>query len=594
MNILFLILALSFQGALNLTYSPDSTRVAFTRDGNLYSADAVSGVEICLTEDGSDVILNGLASWVYYEEILGRSSNYKAFWWSPDSKKLAFFRFDQSRVPVFSIFSPFGKNGQLRNTRYPKAGQDNPSVRVGIASVDGSSIVWADFEDSAEQYFGTPFWSENSDILYVQRTPRRQDQLDLFAVNAVDGKKQSIYHENSDTWVTMIDGMLFDRKGFYMVRDFETGWQQIYHLSYDGTLRRLTDGENWDIELLREKAGMLWFKAKRDSRIHPSLCLLDRRGRIRILTDPDVYTKDVTFEGLSFRARVSTAAEPWQIIGGLADGFGPVRLIVGSGQVPYLRPKPELIKITNEGFDLYGLITYPRDFDPSKQYPVVMEVYGGPGTSYVRDYWENRDATNRWCWENGVIWMVVDPRSSGENGRRGMNRAFCRMTVEELDDYVAWARHMQAQPYVKADRIGVDGFSFGGTTTAMLVLRYPEYFHCGIAGGGVYDWGLYDSIYTERFMLTPEQNPEGYRQASVLEYLKSVPDDSPHGYLKLTHGTADDNVHFQNTLLLMDALQKKNWHFDLMLYPDGMHGYRDAQRAHDLTDAASFWKKTLF
>lgn len=593
MNILFILLALALEGALNPSYSPDSTKLAFTRNGDLFVADVATGAQTRLTYDGSQTVLNGRASWVYYEEIFGRKSDYKAFWWSPDSRKIAFFRSDESAVPVFSIFSPFGQGGALRNTRYPKAGQVNPSVRVGIAPVDGSGVVWAGFEDGSEQYFGSPFWSSSSDTLYVQRMPRRQNELDLFAVSAASGEVRSIYHEKSETWVTMINGMLFDATGFYMVRDFETGWQQIYHLSYSGCLERITDGENWDVRLLREKGGMLWFTAKRDSRIHPSLYFLDRNRQIHTLTDPDVYTADVTFDGMEFRARVSTASTPWQIIGGRADGKGGVRLIVGAGNVSYDRPRPKQLVIKNGGFDLYGLITFPRNFDSAKKYPVVMEVYGGPGTAYVRDWWENRDATNRWCWENGVIWMVVDPRSSGENGRRGMDRAFCRMTVEELDDYLAWARYMQSLPYVRADRIGADGFSFGGTTTAMLVLRYPQYFHCGIAGGGVYDWCLYDSIYTERYMLTPSRNPDGYRLASVLEYVRNADDDAPHGILKLTHGTADDNVHFQNTLLLVDALQKKNWRFELMIYPDGMHGYRDAQRRHDMSDAASFWEKTL-
>ena len=223
-----------------------------------------------------------------------------------------------------------------------------------------------------------------------------------------------------------------------------------------------------------------------------------------------------------------------------------------------------------------------------------MEVYGGPGTAYVRDYWKSRDASNRWCWENGIIWMCVDPRSSGENGRAGMDQAFRRMTVIELQDYIAWARYMQSQPYVDASRIGVDGFSFGGTTTAMLVLRYPQYFSCGIAGGGVYDWTLYDSVYTERFMDTPGANPEGYAEASVLHHVEAgiSPDYKP-GSLKLTHGTGDDNVHFQNTLQLVDALQRKGLIFDLMIYPDGMHGYRGLQHEHDTMDAALFWKEHL-
>ena len=385
-----------------------------------------------------------------------------------------------------------------------------------------------------------------------------------------------------------------------MARDFETGWQQIYHLSYDGELKRLTDGQNWSVRLLRADAskGCIWFSAKRDSRLHECVYRLDRNGRVTLLTDPDKWIKDIEFfsDGDSFKCTESNAREPWRTVRYTAQGKSCklLEVLKKPKEVAADCPLPQPIKICNDGFDLYGLITYPRGFDTTKEYPVVMEVYGGPGSAYVRDRWKDRDASNRWCWENGVIWMCVDPRSSGENGRRGMDQAFRRMTVIELQDYIAWARHMQAQPWVDASRIGVQGFSFGGTTTSMLVLRFPQYFSCGIAGGGVYDWSLYDSVYTERFMDTPQNNPEGYAEASVLYFLKEdgpgiSPDYKP-GSLKLTHGTGDDNVHFQNTLQLVDALQKAGLRFDLMIYPDGMHGYKDAQHEHDVQDAAAFWK----
>ena len=590
---------------VNETFSPDSSKVAFTRDGNLWVRDAVTGAEKQLTADGSDVILNGYASWVYYEEIFGRASKYRAFWWSPDSRRLAYYRFDNSGVTMFPIFSPFGQDGSLNLTRYPKAGEKNPTVRICIADLESGRTVLADFDENDDQYFGTPFWSDDSRKLYVSREPRRQDTLDLYAVDAADGSRQAVYHEHYGTWVNWIEGMLFGKKGLYMVRDFETGWEQIYYLSYDGRVKRLTDGENWDVSLLKvdEKRGDLWFVAKRDSRLHPAVYRLDRRGRICALTDPRFWVKDVQFaqDGKSFTASISNARTPWKKI--RFDAYSSAVLEELEDTAPEYdlaaRPQAREIRIENDGFDLYGLISYPRGFDPSEKYPVLMEVYGGPGTAYVRDRWDDRDASNQWCWENGIIYMVVDPRSSGENGRRGMDQAFRQMTVIELQDYLAWARYMQSMPYVKADRIGVDGFSFGGTTTSMLVMRYPEYFHCGIAGGGVYDWHLYDSHYTERFMDTPQANPEGYDAACVLNYVdscslrRSLPEGSLRGVLKLTHGTGDDNVHFQNTLQFIDALQKCNCSFELMIYPDGMHGYRGVQHVHDMDDAHAFWTRNL-
>lgn len=590
---------------MNPTPSPDSTMVAFTRGNDLWVRHLADSSETRLTFDGSELILNGYASWVYYEEIFGRQTEYKAFWWSPDSRSIAYYRFDNSEVPVFPIFSPFGQNGSLSLTRYPNAGQTNPSVRVGVVELSSAETTWADFDYSQDQYFGSPFWSPDSRELFVPREPRRQNTLELFAVSASDGSLREVYREEYPTWVEWIDDMLFTDDGFYMARNFETGWEQIYFLGYDGSLTRLTEGENWDIRLLRtDGKGRVWFTAKRDSRLHPALYLLDRKGRVTALTDPELYVEGVQFseDGKSFTADVSTARTPKLRISGRSDRFDCKPLpqetetsAEGGAPAPY----PEIVKIENDGFELYALMSLPEDFDPSRKYPVVMQLYGGPGTPYVRDIWKNRDASDEWCYRNGVIYIVCDPRSSGENGREGMDQAFRRMTVIELEDYIAWAEWLQSLPYVDGSRIGVKGFSFGGTTTAMLVLRYPQYFRCGIAGGGVYDWTLYDSHYTERFMDTPQANPEGYAAASVIDWVPRIFGDRAGrklplpGALRLTHGTGDDNVHYQNTLLLMDALQKAGVQFELMLYPDGMHGYRGYQGEHDKAAEADFWTRWL-
>ena len=590
---------------MNPTPSPDSTMVAFTRGNDLWVRHLADSSETRLTFDGSELILNGYASWVYYEEIFGRQTEYKAFWWSPDSRSIAYYRFDNSEVPVFPIFSPFGQNGSLSMTRYPNAGQANPSVRVGVVELSSAETTWADFDYSQDQYFGSPFWSPDSRELFVPREPRRQSTLELFAVSASDGSLREVYREEYPTWVEWIDDMLFTDDGFYMARNFETGWEQIYFLGYDGSLTRLTEGENWDIRLLRtDGKGRVWFTAKRDSRLHPALYLLDRKGRVTALTDPELYVEGVQFseDGKSFTAYVSNARTPGMRISGRSDRFDckplpqePGTAAESDAPAPY----PEIVKIENDGFELYALMSVPEGFDPSRKYPVVMQLYGGPGTPYVRDRWKDRDASDEWCYRNGVIYIVCDPRSSGENGREGMDQAFRRMTVIELEDYIAWAEWLQSLPYVDGSRIGVKGFSFGGTTTAMLVLRYPQYFRCGIAGGGVYDWTLYDSHYTERFMDTPQANPEGYAAASVIDWVPRIFGEGDGGRLplpgalRLTHGTGDDNVHYQNTLLLMDALQKAGVQFELMLYPDGMHGYRGYQGEHDKAAEADFWTRWL-
>ena len=367
MKLLLFILA----SIVNLTYSSDSTRFAFTRDNDLYVCEAASKDTVRLTNDGSDVILNGYASWVYYEEIFGRPSRYRAFWWSPDGRKLAFYRFDQTDVPMFPIYSAVGQDGVLHETRYPKVGEPNPKVRIGIIDLDRpSETVWADFDENEDQYFGTPFWSDDGRYLYVQREPRVQQHLDLFRVDSGDGSKSCIYSEDSETWLEWIEGMLFSDKGLYMVRDFEGGWEQIYYLSYDGKeLKRLTDGNNWRVRLrkLDRKNGDLYFVAERDSRVMSYMYKLGRKGRITRLTPEGFNVESCWFtrDMKNVYARLSNARTMVFEWSGRAPGS-----IKGEEDSTRFA-LPHLISIKAEdGQDMYGRITYPKGFDPSKKYPV--------------------------------------------------------------------------------------------------------------------------------------------------------------------------------------------------------------------------------
>ncbi|MBO7192553.1 MAG: DPP IV N-terminal domain-containing protein [Bacteroidales bacterium] len=628
-------------GAVNLTYSPDSTKLAFTRDNDLYVVDVASGKETRLTFDGSDVILNGYASWVYYEEILGRSTRYKAFWWSPDSRKIGFYRFDNTEVPMFPIYSAFanpsaaasqsqsprvtdlGIGGSLSETRYPKCGQTNPQVRIGIVDITGQSgdgvmpdsvgnLVWADFDPTLDQYFGIPFWGPDSQEFFIARMPRLQNTIDLYAVNVADGSKRHVYNETYKTWLNWFNGVVFTDRGLYMAREFETGWQQLYFLSYDGKeFRRLTDGPNWDLAIVRvdEKKGDVYFTAKRDAVAKQALYKVDKKGVVTSLTDPAYNTTGVSFspDGKYFVASYSNVTTPTKIAVFPASGKNlRTGKVIADLQGPdYDASKyalGQLVSMTTpDGFTLPGMLVLPRNFDPSKKYPVHVDIYGGPDTPLVRDRWTTPSEANQWYSENGIIQITVDPRAAGHNGREGLDMIYRQLTVNEVKDFCAWAEWLKALPYVDGDKIGVEGFSFGGTMTSMLLMQAPEYFHYGIAGGGVYDWALYDSHYTERYMDTPQANPEGYEVSKVLNYVDGYPTDysSSRGMsaepvmLKLTHGTGDDNVHHQNTLQLLDAMHKAGKKFDFMIYPDGMHGYRGYQGAHFDAANRDFWLKYL-
>ena len=601
--------------AVNLTYSPDSTMLAFTRDNNLWVVDIASKEEKQLTFDGSELILNGYASWVYYEEILGRPSRYRAFWWSPDSKKLGYYRFDNSNVPMFPIYSPFGQDGKISRTRYPKAGEENPKVKIGIIDVTAAQpeTVWADFDQNEDQYFGTPFWGADSKEFFISREPRIQNTLDLYSVSAADGSKNHIYHEEYKTWLDWIEGMIFTEKGLYMVRSFETGWQQIYFLSYDGkTLRRLTDGPNWRVELLKvdEKKGDVYFSARRESTVRTGVYKVDKKGVITALTDPAFDAQGIVMspDGKAFVAILSNFNTPYQVwlynvakgksvkVGDFADTFKD-----GTDDLA----KPELISITtHDGLTLPGFIVYPKNFDPSKKYPVHVDIYGGPDTPQVRDSWRSGANTAlQWWYNNDIIEVTADCRAAGHNGREGLDFIYRQLDVVEVQDFCEWALYLKSLPYVNGDKIGVEGFSFGGTMTSLLVMNHSDLFHYGIAGGGVYDWCLYDTHYTERFMETPKTNPDGYAKTRVISQVKAYPanyaTDAESAakvapvMLMLTHGTGDDNVHFQNTLQLINELQKQGKAFEFMIYPDAMHGYRGFQGAHDRSAHRAFWLKYL-
>ena len=584
------------EDAVNLTYSPDSTKLAFTRANDLWVADIASGTETRLTADGTETIMNGYASWVYYEEIFGRPSRYRAFWWSPDSQTLAFYRFDDTEVPMFPIYSAKGQDGKLRETHYPKVGEKNPEVKIGFVKASGGDIVWADFDEKEDQYFGTPFWGADSKTFYVAREPRIQNTLDLFAVSPADGSKTAIYHETVDTWLDWIDGMLFTDNGLYMVRSFETGWQQIYFLSYDGkTLKRLTEGPNWRIQLLRaDKNGNVYFLAERDSHVRKALYKVTPKGVITALTDTSMNVYSATFapDGKHFVTRASNLGTPWEWR--VHDLKGNSALIASQGS--WDGPVGKLVSITVDGLELPGVIYYPKDFDPAKQYPVHVDIYGGPDTPLVHDRWVH-PSTYDWYAQKGIIQLVADCRAAGHNGRAGTDAIYKGLGTVEVSDFVEWAKWLQGLPYVKADKIGVEGFSFGGTMTTLLVAEAPDYYHYGIAGGGVYDWMLYDTHYTERFMSTPADNADGYKRTAVIGRVAGYrPKASGHDgsvMLRLTHGTGDDNVHFQNTLQLIDVLHRQGSAFDLMIYPDGMHGYRGYQGAHFDAENQAFWEHYL-
>jgi dipeptidyl-peptidase-4 len=353
-----------------------------------------------------------------------------------------------------------------------------------------------------------------------------------------------------------------------------------------------------------EKKGDVYFTAKRDEVAKQALYKVDKKGTITALTDPAYNATGISFspDGKYFVASYSNMTTPTKVA--IFPTYGKklrqgvvVADMKGPDYDASAYALPSMVYITTEdGFRLPGMIVYPKNFDESKKYPVHVDIYGGPETPLVRDRWVTPNASNQWYSDNGIIQITVDPRAAGHNGRAGLDMIYRQLTVWEVRDFCAWASWLQSLPYVDGTKIGVEGFSFGGTMTCMLLMQAPDKFHYGIAGGGVYDWALYDSHYTERYMDTPQNNPEGYEVSKVLNYVKGYPtdyDSDESVMLKLTHGTGDDNVHHQNTLQLLDVMHRGGKKFDFMIYPDGMHGYYGYQGTHFWKANQEFWRKYL-
>lgn len=575
----------------NATFSLDTQYIAFTRKNDLYSIHINTKKETRLTTDGSDVILNGYASWIYYEEILGRPSRYRTFWWSPDSKKIAFMRMDQSMVPMFPIYSEEGQHGFIEETRYPKPGDKNPEVKIGFVSPEGSNITWADFNPKDEQYFGMPTWKPDSKSLLVKWMPREQNRLQIWDVSVDNGSKKKFYEEEQKAWIDLDDNDMMqyvDRQAILMSN--KDGWRNIYLLNTDGSLKtKLTNGNFWATNILRVDSKRKWilFTAKKENSTRVDLYRVGLDGKnLKRLTFGD-YTHAVTLspDGGYFIGTYSNTATPpvmslfdinGKLIKELANGKGSEFEAFNYG-------RSEIVRVpSSDGiFDLPMRITWPINYDASKKYPVVISIYGGPNAGTVTDGW-NISGTQQWWAKEGLIQVAMDHRGSGHFGKKGTDYLYHNLGYWEMQDWiqlVKWLRERGAD----SSKVLIRGGSYGGYISAYALAYAPDYFTHAIAGSAVIDWSLYDTHYTEKFMGTPATNPDGYKNSSVLTHAGKI-----RGKLLLYHGTMDDNVHMQNSIQLVKKLQDMKKEFEFMVYPGGRHGWGGNQRLHEQNMANRF------
>jgi dipeptidyl-peptidase-4 len=592
--------AISVKDARNITASPDGKWVAYTKkDNNLYAMNIASGKETQLTHDGSETILNGYASWVYYEEILGRQSRYRAFWWSPDSRQIAFMRFDESMVPVFPIYWSAGQHGYLENQRYPKAGDKNPEVKIGIVSPANGATIWAAFNEQDDQYFGMPYWTPGGN-LWVQWMNRGQDNLKIYDIDLANGSKTEWYDERQSTWIDLDDNdrieFLPSGKGFILKSD-KTGWRHLYFYDISGRLiNPITRGDFTTGEIFRidEKAGLVYFSARKENSARWDLysARLDGKKIARLSAGDYFYTgMNLSPNGKYFITTCSNISTPYTEV--LMDSKGKLIREIGNAKGPdftaYNLPRKELTRVKSADglFDLPVLITYPVNFDPRKKYPVLVSIYGGPNAGTVYDTWRTTPQEIWWAQE-GLVQVAFDNRSSGHFGKKGMNYIYRQLGKYEIEDFMTCGRWLKQQDWVDGKKLCITGGSFGGYMTCMALTYGADIFDYGIANSSVTDWQLYDTHYTERYMDTPQENPEGYKATAVNTYAGKY-----KGLLRIIHGTADDNVHMQNTLQLIDKLEDMKKHFELMIYPGERHGIGGAKGLHNRTEAYNFYYKYL-
>ncbi len=597
---------IAVKDARNTTLSPDKKWAAYTKsDNNLYLYNIETKTETAVTKDGSETILNGYASWVYYEEILGRGSRYKAFWWSNDSKTVCYMRFDDAQVPVFPIYWSDGQHGKLENERYPKPGDKNPEVKIGVVQVDApTNTVWTDFNEKDDQYFGAPIWTPGNQ-LWVQWMNRGQDNLKIYAIDLASGKKTEVYDEKQKTWIDLDEAsrveFLADGKSFLLKSD-KDGWENYYLHNINGQLvNQVTTGNFWGTSMVRidEKNKQLYFRARKENSARFDFYKVGLNGKGLVRLSFGDYSHDMVNlspNGKYFITAYSNVSTPTAMslvevkTGKQLRELGNSK---GADFDAYNTPKTEIVRVkSSDGmFDLPVSITYPVNFDPAKKYPVLVSIYGGPNAGTVYDRWRPSGGATQWWAQEGIIQVAFDNRSSGHFGKIGLNYIHRQLGKWEIEDYMSCGRWLRNQSWVDSNRVAITGGSFGGYMTCMALTYGAEVFTHGIANASVTDWQLYDTHYTERFMDTPGENPEGYKATAVMTYA-----DRYKGGLRIVHGTSDDNVHMQNSIQLINKLQELRKRFEFMLYPGERHGIggNSANKAqHNRNEAYNFYYKNL-
>lgn len=578
------------------TLSPDGNKVAFVRDNNIFIRDLGSGIwdpglpagqgndpnrdpvytsEMQITSDGKfNEIIYGATDWVYEEEF-GFS---KAFFWSPDSKKIAFYCFDEKRVKEYKLEYYGEVYPEIYTYKYPKAGEDNSLVTISIYDIESGETIPVDTGEETDIYIPRIKWTANPNTLAIYRLNRHQNVLELILVNAMNGSSSVILTENNPWYIDITDDWTFLKDGKSVLLTSEKdGFNHVYLYTLDGNLIRQVTSGNWEVTALYgvdEDRGLVYFQSDQTSPLNREVCVVGLEGKgKRTISGKEGYNRaQFNSDFTLYINNWSDINTPPVITVNKADGK-EVRVLQDNGKLNSLIREYDFSNVdffsfkTKEGLDLNGWMVKPPDFDPEKRYPVLFVIYGGPGSQTVLNRWGSASLWNQLIAQSGIIVVSVDNRGTGGRGQEFKKCTYLELGKFETLDQIEAAKYLGSLPFVDSTKIGMWGWSFGGYLTLSCLTKGADYFSTGVAVAPVTNWKYYDNIYTERFMRTPKENEKGYEDNSPVNHANKL-----KGKVLIIHGMADDNVHAQNTYDMISALVSADKQFELQVYPNSNHG----------------------
>jgi len=556
-------------------FSPNGSHIAYVKKSDLWALERATGMETRLTTTGTEHAFNGKLDWVYEEELASRRGG-RSYEWAPDSSAIAYLRLDENRVPAFPVVDFTPVNGKVLPQRYPKAGDANAVPSVHIVDLIGKET--ASFAPAPDDVYVAPelAWTSDGKQVCFLLLDRPQTTLDIFLLPRTGGAPKKVLTEMDAAWINAIEPPHFLADGTFLFRSERTGFLHLYRYAANGTLINAVTSGEWMVDgpwAVDEKAGLVFFTAtEKDPRErHVYRAKLDGTGFQRVTEEHGSHTLMLSPGGGSYVSTYSNVTTPpktavYKVTGAVAavlDGApGPFSdYVLGSVEMGSFKG--------SDGTLFYTQLVKPADFDPAKKYPAIVAVYGGPHAQLVQDRWGAASGVDHYLASKGFLVWTMDNRGSWGRGHAFETPLLRNMGAQELKDQIEGVAELTKKPFVDASRLGITGWSYGGYMTLFAATHAGEKFKCAMAGAPVTDWKFYDSIYTERYMKRPKDNPEGYKASSPLEAAKNLSTN-----LLVMHGTSDDNVHMQNSIDFIDELMKARKDFFFVPLPRQQHGPR--------------------